>query len=88
MLRQLQSVLGRCNGPAYDVIVKKMLRAVEHLPLSPDDLHQHTSAHGSFADTLWTLGGHADFEVGTRIPSNHVRADIDYEPSHILLCLI
>ena len=40
-----------------------MLRAVEHLPLAANDFHLHSSAHGSFADTLWTLGKHTDFEV-------------------------
>ena len=65
ILRQLQSVLGRCTAQTYVVIVKKILRAIEHLPLTPEDLHQHSSAHGSFADTLWTLGGHSDHEVSS-----------------------
>ncbi len=63
VLRQLQSVVARCTGPAYAVILKKILRAVEELPITPEEMHQHSSAHGSFADTLWALGGHSDSEV-------------------------
>ena len=63
ILRQLQSVIARCHGSAFSVIIKKILRAVDHLPLTANDYHQHTSAHGSFADTLRLLGRHYDYEV-------------------------
>ncbi|KAK9817923.1 hypothetical protein WJX72_004317 [[Myrmecia] bisecta] len=65
-LRQLQSTIGRCTGPYYSVILKKMLRVVECLPFTADDLHQTSSAHGSFADVLKQLSMHADAEVRNR----------------------
>jgi len=56
-------VVGRCTGMAYVVIIKKILRAIDTLPITAEEMHQHSSAHGSFADTLWILGGHSDLEV-------------------------
>lgn len=71
ILRQLQIILSRCtSGAAYSVIVKKVLRAIEHLPLTAENFHQHSSAHGSFSDTLWTLGGHNDYEASFLSVSN------------------
>ena len=63
--------MGRCTGRAYLVIIKKILRAVDHLPLKPEDLHQQSSAHGSFFDTLFASGMYTDYEVRFVSPVCH-----------------
>ena len=65
MLRRVwvQVVHTRCVGPQYSVILKKMLRCVDHLPLTPNDIHTASSAHGSFGDVLHQLCKHTDLEV-------------------------
>ena len=40
-----------------------MLKTVELLPLSADDLHLTRSAHGTFADVLQRLTQHSEHEV-------------------------
>lgn len=40
-----------------------MLRVVESLPLTSDDMHHTRSAHGSFADLLRDLAQSTDFEA-------------------------
>ncbi len=47
--------IGRNFGQHYAVLLRKMLRVVEALPLTPDDLHSARSAHGSLADTIAEL---------------------------------
>jgi hypothetical protein len=42
----------------------QVLRVVDSLPLTADDLHHTRSAHGSFADLLRELAQSTDFEVG------------------------
>ena len=59
----MQVVHTRCVGPQYGVILKKMLRCVDHLPLTPNDIHTASSAHGSFGDVLHQLCKHTDLEV-------------------------
>ena len=59
----VQVVHTRCIGPQYSVILKKMLRCVDHLPLTPNDIHTASSAHGSFGDVLHQLCKHTDLEV-------------------------
>jgi hypothetical protein len=59
----VQVVHTRCMGPQYGVILKKMLRCVDHLPLMPNDIHTASSAHGSFGDVLHQLCKHSDLEV-------------------------
>lgn len=63
LLRQLHSTLGRNVAPTYQVVLRKMLRAVEGLPLTADDVHLTRSAHGSFGDILGLLALHSDPEV-------------------------
>lgn len=58
-----QVVHTRCVGPQYGVILKKMLRCVDHLPLTPNEIHTASSAHGSFGDVLHQLCKHNDLEV-------------------------
>ena len=41
----------------------QVLRVVEALPLTPDDMHHTRSAHGSFADLLREMAQSTDFEV-------------------------
>lgn len=62
----LQAVYARCVGPQYAVIVRKMLRAVEALPFTADDLHTASSAHGSFGDVLSQLSHSPDTEARMR----------------------
>lgn len=63
LLRQLHSTLGRNVAPSYQVVLRKMLRAVEQLPLTADDVHLTRSAHGTFGDILGLLAQHLDVEV-------------------------
>jgi hypothetical protein len=65
MLRHVcaQAVCARCVGPQYSVIVRKMLRVVDALPLTPDDVHAAASAHGSFGHVLAQLAQAPDLEV-------------------------
>lgn len=65
ILRQLLSTIGRNVGTQYAVILRKVLRVVEALPVQADDVHHTRSAHGSFADLLRTLTNHSDYEVRT-----------------------
>lgn len=48
---------------ASSQVLKKMLKTVEVLPISADDLHLTRSAHGTFADVLQRLTQHAEPEV-------------------------
>lgn len=45
------------------IVHLQMLRVVESLPLTSDDMHHTRSAHGSFADLLRDLAQSTDFEV-------------------------
>ena len=47
--------------------VMQVLRVVEALPLSPDDLHTVTSAQGCFADTLRELVTHTRLEPSAEV---------------------
>ena len=51
------------GAPLHQVVLRKMLRAVEALPLSADDVHLTRSAHGTFGDILQLLSYHSDLEV-------------------------
>lgn len=53
----------RCLGPQYSVILRKMLRVVEYLPFTADQIHKASSAQGSFGDVLEQLSQHTDLEV-------------------------
>jgi hypothetical protein len=50
-------------------VLKKMLKAVEQLPICADDLHLTRSAHGTFADMLQQLTCHPEAEVVTSCPN-------------------
>ncbi|KAL4422425.1 hypothetical protein ABPG75_008622 [Micractinium tetrahymenae] len=63
ILRQLLGVVGGNTGKQYYAILKKVLRVVESLPLTSDDMHHTRSAHGSFADLLRELAQSTDFEI-------------------------
>jgi hypothetical protein len=65
----MQAVHARCMGPQYSVILRKMLRAVDHLPFDPNDLHMASSAQGSFGDVLDQLSHHADLEASAPSPA-------------------
>ena len=65
LLRQVLITVGRNVGPPYAVILRKILRVVEALPISADNVYDTRSAHGSFADLLRCLTQHADYEVRT-----------------------
>jgi hypothetical protein len=63
ILRQLLTCIGRNVSPNYHVVLKKVLRTVEFLPFSADDLYLTRSAHGSFADILKGMSQHSEAEV-------------------------
>ena len=50
-------------GCAAEQVLKKMLKTVEVLPISADDLHLTRSAQGTFADILQQLTQHSEPEV-------------------------
>lgn len=66
ILSQIQQVVGRNFGREYAVILRKVCKVVESLPLTADDLHATRSAHGSFADVLRILTTNGDFDVRTK----------------------
>lgn len=75
------------------VIIKKILRAIDHLPVTAEDLHQHSSAHGSFFDTLFGLGAYSDYEVSESesvLPTHnsrslHTQVTIGHKPLSVEL---
>ncbi|CAD7699864.1 unnamed protein product [Ostreobium quekettii] len=66
ILSQLQGLIGRNTGRQYSVILRKILKVVESLPLTSDDFHATRSGVGTFADLLNTLSLNTDTEVRTR----------------------
>ncbi len=52
VLNQLQQAIGRNFGKDYSVVLRKILRVVEALPLCADDMYSVRSAHGTFANIL------------------------------------
>ena len=49
--------IGRNFSKEYSVVLRKILRVVESLPLSADDVYSIRSAHGSFANILQVGAG-------------------------------
>eukprot|EP00879_Flechtneria_rotunda_P011715 GHRR01012236.1.p1 GENE.GHRR01012236.1~~GHRR01012236.1.p1 ORF type:complete len:1545 (+),score=749.24 GHRR01012236.1:1019-5653(+) len=68
ILTQLQQTLGRIPfTQEYSVVLVKVIRVLEHLPLTPDDLYTVRSAHGTFADLIRRMASSAsDWEVRRR----------------------
>eukprot|EP00878_Enallax_costatus_P017975 GHUV01018901.1.p1 GENE.GHUV01018901.1~~GHUV01018901.1.p1 ORF type:complete len:1118 (+),score=463.86 GHUV01018901.1:2890-6243(+) len=68
ILTQLQQTLGRVPFTAeYSSVLVKVIRVLEHLPLTPDDLYTVRSAHGTFADLIRRMASSAtDWEVRRR----------------------
>ncbi|GAX78574.1 hypothetical protein CEUSTIGMA_g6014.t1, partial [Chlamydomonas eustigma] len=52
ILNQLHQAIGRNLSREYSMILRKILRVVEQLPLSANDIYGVRSAHGTFADLL------------------------------------
>eukprot|EP00967_Tisochrysis_lutea_P124805 scaffold209016_cov22-Tisochrysis_lutea.AAC.1 len=48
------------------VILRKILRVVESLPLTADDMYSKRSAHGTFANILQELCTNQDYDVRTK----------------------
>lgn len=72
------------------VVLRKMLRAVEALPLSADDVHLTRSAHGTFGDILQLLSYHSDLEV--QPPAHHQQIctesfDFHQVTKHVIVAL-
>jgi hypothetical protein len=61
--------------PLPQVVLRKMLRAVEALPLSADDVHLTRSAHGTFGDILQLLSYHSDLEVQPPVHRHQIRME-------------
>ncbi|KAG2485616.1 hypothetical protein HYH03_015679 [Edaphochlamys debaryana] len=66
LLTQLHQAMGRNTGKEYCVILRKVLRAVESLPLEANDVYAVRSAHGTLADMLRTLSTNTDYDVRTK----------------------
>eukprot|EP00198_Chlamydomonas_reinhardtii_P005407 XP_001694743.1 histone methyltransferase [Chlamydomonas reinhardtii] len=66
LLTQLHQAMGRNTGKEYCVILRKVLRVVEALPLEANDVYSVRSAHGNFADMLRQLSTNADYDVRTK----------------------
>lgn len=68
ILTQLQQTLGRLPfTQEYSVVLVKVIRVLEHLPITPDDLYTIRSAHGTFADLIRRMASSAsDWEVRRR----------------------
>ncbi|KXZ54200.1 hypothetical protein GPECTOR_5g294 [Gonium pectorale] len=66
LLTQLHQAMGRNTGKEYCVILRKVLRVVEMLPLEANDVYAVRSAHGNFADMLRQLSSNADYDVRTK----------------------
>jgi hypothetical protein len=63
ILTQIMIVVGGNTGPEFGVILRKVLKVVDSLPLGPHDVYVTRSAHGCFADVLRGLTQHKDYEV-------------------------
>ncbi|GIL91288.1 hypothetical protein Vretimale_10000 [Volvox reticuliferus] len=66
LLTQLHQAMARNTGKEYSVILRKVLRAVEGLPLEANDVYAVRTAHGNFADMLRQLSSNADYDVRTK----------------------
>jgi hypothetical protein len=63
VLSQLQPIILRTLAECFTVVMKKMMRVVDHLPLKSEDLLAVRSKHGCFVDVLKELLTHADLDV-------------------------
>ncbi|GAX78575.1 hypothetical protein CEUSTIGMA_g6014.t1, partial [Chlamydomonas eustigma] len=66
ILNQLHQAIGRNLSREYSMILRKILRVVEQLPLSANDIYGVRSAHGTFADLLQELSQNVDFDVRSK----------------------
>ncbi|KAG1676074.1 hypothetical protein FOA52_014939 [Chlamydomonas sp. UWO 241] len=66
MLNQLHQMIGRNFGKEYSMILFKILRVVEALPLTADVVYSVRSAHGTFANVLQELTTNVDFDVRSK----------------------
>ncbi|KAK9809740.1 hypothetical protein WJX73_001840 [Symbiochloris irregularis] len=70
LVRQLHLVLGHCEGSQHAVVLRKVTRVLEMLPLTADDMYTLTSAQGCLLDTLRVVATsavlNADAEVKGR----------------------
>eukprot|EP00798_Chlamydomonas_sp_ICE-L_P005065 gene5065-34860_t len=66
LLNQLHQAIGRNFSRTFSVILRKLLRVVETLPLTANDVHSVRSAHGTFVQVLHELTQNVDFDVRTK----------------------
>ena len=52
ILNQLHQAIGRNFSREYSMILRKILRVIESLPLAANDVYSVRSAHGTFANVL------------------------------------
>ncbi len=57
-------MIGRNFSREYCVILRKILRVLEALPLTADEVYSTRTAHGTLADSLQALSSN---EVGARL---------------------
>ena len=60
ILSQLQLVIGRNFAPQYSVMLRKILRVVDCLPLQKSDFNKTRSAHGTMGNLITALTYHKD----------------------------
>ncbi|KAJ9531590.1 hypothetical protein QJQ45_014945 [Haematococcus lacustris] len=66
LLNQLHQAIGRNFSKEFAVLLRKMLRVIEMLPISADDLYSVRSAHGALPDVLLQLTHNQDYDVRTK----------------------
>lgn len=61
-----RQAIGRNFSKEYSVILRKILRVMESLPLTADDIHGVRTAHGTFYNVLQELASNQDYDVRTK----------------------
>lgn len=60
ILSQLQQVIGRNFAPQYSVLLRKILRVIDCLPLKQSDFERTRSSHGTMGHLIIALSHHKD----------------------------
>lgn len=83
ILSQVQQVIGRNFGPQYSVMLRKILRVVDCLPLKTSDFKKTRSAHGTMEDLIVALSHHKDNGVRNIALSLARQHSLESEPQQI-----
>lgn len=82
VLSQLQQVIGRNFGPQYSVMLRKILKVVDCLPLEKTDFEKTRSAHGTMEDLITALTYHKDNGVRSMALSIARQYNLETEPEN------